>query len=53
MVSEEKVTFSTNIVKERRKKFGIWCKIHNMTQEQGLAKLIDEHVPAYKFEVSE
>ena len=52
MVGEEKVTFSTNIVRERRKKFGMWCIVNNMTQEQGLAKLIDEHVPEYKIEVS-
>lgn len=26
-------------------RFGIWCKIHSMTQAEGLEKLIRENVP--------
>ena len=26
-------------------RFGIWCKINNITQAEGLEKLIKEHVP--------
>ena len=51
MVDEKKVQFNAPVTKERRKKFAIWCKINDMSQEQGLAKLIDMGVTEYKLEV--
>ena len=35
---------------DRAMKFGIWCKANDMTQEEGFAKLVDEHVPDMKIE---
>ena len=34
-------------------RFGIWCKLNNMTQAEGFAKLVEEHIPEYFMHLKE
>jgi len=44
-MSERTKQISVAVEQELALRFGIWCKINDMTQTQGLEKLILEHVP--------
>lgn len=48
MVDTKQISVPATIA--RAMKFGIWCKANDMTQEEGFAKLIDDHVPDMKIE---
>ena len=34
-------------------RFGIWCKMNGMTQAEGFAKLVEEHVPDFRISIKQ
>jgi len=48
LMTNDKKHLSVPITPTRLLKLNLWCKIEGITQEEGIGKIIDGHVPEYR-----